>query len=227
MARSILWRSVMRRLSTATAAIALAALALGIAVIPLQAPLFTRILASQYSLADDAGLPPETMLGVAENVRAFVVEGEGELPTQVEGRPGFDGEATAHLVDVRVVLKGGRMATLVLAAALALWGLVSAKRGRAARAGDVMRSAAVATVALPLAAAVGGMADFDGLFAAFHGLFFTSGTWVFPADSLLIRTFPEPFWIAAGIAWAVLVGVIAACYWLTGAWLGRFGGPQS
>ena len=28
--------------------------------------------------------------------------------------------------------------------------------------------------------------DFDGLFAAFHSLFFQAGTWTFPYDSLLI-----------------------------------------
>ena len=52
--------------------------------------------------------------------------------------------------------------------------------------------------------------DFDTFFAAFHGLFFRSGTWTFPYDSMLIRLFPERFWIASGVAWATLTGAGAA-----------------
>jgi uncharacterized membrane protein len=37
-------------------------------------------------------------------------------------------------------------------------------------------------------------------FLAFHELFFEPGTYLFPADSDLIRLFPEPFWFDAALA---------------------------
>ena len=43
--------------------------------------------------------------------------------------------------------------------------------------------------------------DFNGLFAAFHGLFFQEGTWTFPWDSLLICMYPLDFWVAMGCIW--------------------------
>ena len=63
-----------------------------------------------------------------------------------------------------------------------------------------------------LVAAGTAVLDFDTFFSAFHGLFFEPGTWTFPSDSVLIRLFPEAFWIAAGASWATLVLVAAAGY---------------
>ena len=34
--------------------------------------------------------------------------------------------------------------------------------------------------------------------------------------ALLIRLFPEPFWVASGVWWAGLVLMIAAIYWMVG-----------
>jgi hypothetical protein len=33
--------------------------------------------------------------------------------------------------------------------------------------------------------------------------FFADGTWTFAADSLLICTYPEAYWLGMAIAWAV------------------------
>ncbi len=64
---------------------------------------------------------------------------------------------------------------------------------------------------------VAATSDFDTFFSAFHGLFFSAGTWTFSYDSLLIRTFPEPFWVTAGAVWGGLVlagaGVLALVAW--------------
>ena len=79
--------------------------------------------------------------------------------------------------------------------------------------------AAVSAVFVLLAAAAA-VLDFSAFFTAFHGLFFEAGTWTFPYDSLLIRLFPESFWVAAGVGWAaarahdrggVLDSGVAAC----------------
>lgn len=58
--------------------------------------------------------------------------------------------------------------------------------------------------------------SFDTAFAAFHALFFATGTWQFSADSNLIRLFPEPFWFDASllaggsiVAGALLAALVA------------------
>lgn len=43
--------------------------------------------------------------------------------------------------------------------------------------------------------------DFNGFFACLHGLFFADGSWMFPADSLLIEMYPQGFWVGMGTVW--------------------------
>ena len=55
--------------------------------------------------------------------------------------------------------------------------------------------------------------DFDGLFAAFHSLFFQAGTWTFPYDSLLITLYPTAFgwaWAASGLQLLALPALSAS-----------------
>ena len=40
--------------------------------------------------------------------------------------------------------------------------------------------------------------NFTALFTFFHQLFFPQGNWMFPADSLLIQTFPADFFVKVG-----------------------------
>lgn len=197
----------MRRLASLLVGLAFAILVLGIALFPLTQPAFTRIVAGRYSLADEAGLPKARMLAVAEQVRRFVVDGDrgDELPATVDGRPGFDEAAVSHLLDVRRVLSGAQLVTGLLAAFVTVWIGVEVARHRTNQIASAMNVGAVLCVVLVALAGVAGLVDFEKLFAAFHGLFFAAGTWTFPSDSLLIQTFPEPFWAVAGATWAVLV----------------------
>lgn len=211
----------MRRVGIAFAGLALAVLALGIAVLPLQSPVFTRVLSARTSLAREAGLSSTRMSQVAEQVRAFVIAGVGELPAQVDGRPGFDEAAVSHLVDVRGVLFGARTATGLLAGALTVWMGVAVFTRRTAAIAAALRVGAALAVGLVVVAGVFAATSFDAFFSAFHGLFFASGTWTFPADSLLIETFPEPFWTWAAVGWAVCVMAVAGVYVGLGGWLGR------
>ncbi len=196
----------MRHFATALVGLALALLLVGLALIPLTQPPFTRVLAERFSLARDAALPPSRMLEVAEQVRAFVVGPEGPtLPAVVDGRPGFDESAVSHLDDVRRVISSARLVTWGLAIALALWLGVLIARRRLDRVAAALSAGAVWCVVLVVVAALAGTLDFDALFSAFHGVFFAEGTWTFPSDSLLIQTFPEQFWAAAAAAWALIV----------------------
>ena len=206
----------MRRAATVLVGIALAALVLGVSVSLLTGHAFTRLLASRYSLAAEAGLPRERMLDVAEHVRAFVVDGDAQtLPATVDGRPGFDAAAVSHLLDVRQVLDSARIVTGLLSALLTIWLGVHIARKRTQGIAAALRAGAITSTVIVVLAAVIAVSDFESFFSAFHRLFFTSGTWTFSYDSLLIQTFPEPFWVTAGLAWGGLVLVLAAALWAT------------
>lgn len=211
----------MRRTTRALIAIALVAFAIGMSLMPLQTPLVTRTLVARVGDAQTAGLSIERVIVTAESVRRFVVSGSGSLPETVDGRPGFDAAAVAHLIDVRRVLGGARVTVAALGVFLALVIGAGVRRRRFDDLEHALRLAAVLTASLPAMGLLVALLDFDRFFAGFHALFFAAGTWVFPADSLLILTFPETFWVVCGVAWALLVGVFAAGYSVAGAVLRR------
>jgi integral membrane protein (TIGR01906 family) len=211
----------MRAVSTILGGLALAVLVVGLALLPLLHPTFTKLVAERYSLSQEAGLPQSRMLSIAEMVREFVVDGDVDtLPATVDGRPGFDEAAVSHLRDVRRVLDAARVFTGVLAAAIAIWIAVEMARGRFATIASAMLAAAAFCVGIVVLGAVAGTMDFEALFTWFHGLFFSAGTWEFPADSLLIQVFPEGFWLTAGEAWAALV-LLGGAVLGVGGWMMR------
>jgi len=200
-----------RRLATALVGLALAVLVVGLALAVLTQPFLTRTLSSRYSLAEEAGLPRERMLAVAEQVRSFVAGPDGmTLPSVVDGRPGFDGSAVSHLADVRSVIAGARLVTWSIAILLVVWLGVQVVRRRFDRIAQALRAGAIWCAVLVVLAAVAGMLDFEALFSAFHGIFFAEGTWTFASDSLLIQAFPESFWAVAAGLWAGLILLGAA-----------------
>jgi hypothetical protein len=188
--------------------LAVAVFLLGVSVLTLTAPAFTAIVAPRTSLAAEAGLPPARMLAIAQQVRLFVVDPDAPpLPATVDGRAGFDVGAVSHLIDVRNVLAGVRTITGVLALVLAIVIGLEVARKRTDRIAHGLYAGAITSVVLVVLAVTAATSNFDAFFSAFHGLFFKAGTWTFSADSLLIQTFPEPFWMTAGAAWGTLVAL--------------------
>ena len=207
----------MRRIATALVGLTIAVLVVGLTLVPLTQPFFTRALAERYSLASAAGLSQTRMLDVAEQVRAFVAEPrDSMLPAEVDGRTGFDASAVSHLVDVRNVITAAFIFTWGLAIALAVWVWAKVGSGQLDRVVSALRAGAVWCAVLVVLAALAGLLNFDALFSAFHGLFFAEGTWTFAADSLLIQTFPEQFWATAAAVWAAFVLLGAAALALLG-----------
>jgi integral membrane protein (TIGR01906 family) len=152
-----------------------------------------------------------------------VVDGDGQtLPAQVDGRDGFDEAAVSHLIDVRRVIAASRIASGVLALLLALGLAIEVAHKRTDRIADTLLAGAIWSVALVVLAVVAATMDFESFFSAFHGLFFSAGTWTFSYDSLLIQTFPEPFWVTAGAVWGGLV-LLSAGLLAAGAWALRRG----
>ena len=195
---------------------------IGVSVISLTAPAFTRIVASRTSLSEQAGLPLPRMLQIADQVRLFVVDADAApLPSTVDARPGFDSGAVAHLADVRTVLSGIRALTGALAAVLAVVIGTEVARKRTDRIAEALFAGAIASIVSVVLAALAAAVNFDAFFSTFHGLFFRAGTWTFPADSLLIQTFPERFWMTAGAALGILVALGASMMGVIGGLLRR------
>jgi integral membrane protein (TIGR01906 family) len=200
-----------RLAETAVAAILWATVAGGTAVVALTLPAYTSTMSRALDIPRTAGLPVADVARLSDSVRALVADPDYDpLPSSWAGLPAFDESAVSHLLDVRGVIALARTATGIAALLLATWVAYCVLRRRLGRMRAGMRAGAVLTGALIAFGAIAAMADFSWFFTAFHGLFFASGTWTFPSDSLLIRLFPERFWMASGVAWAVLTAAGAA-----------------
>lgn len=209
------------RLEKLLLALVVSVLIAGASVTIASQPWLTRLLSRQHSVDATSALTEERTLELAEQVRTYVVDGEGALPTTVDGQAGFEPEAVAHLDDVREVLGLVRLITLTGAAAVVLWAVASFRRGTVARFASGLRAGAVIPPLLIVLAVLVALIDFSAFFAWFHSLFFADGTWTFSAESLLIRLFPQGFWEGAGLWVGGLVGVFSVLVWVLAAWLGR------
>jgi len=199
------------RLEAAVAAVVIAVAVVGLALLPITTPQYVRALVIAVGSEGLTSLGKEGTLDAAESVRRFVTDRSAPgLPATLDGAPAFDADAVSHLADVRAVLLPARVLALVAGSLACVWCLVRARTGAGRRAvGAALRGAGWLLVAGGSLALVAGALDFDAFFAWFHSLLFEAGTWVFPADALLIRLFPLRFWIAAGATWAGLVLVAA------------------
>jgi integral membrane protein (TIGR01906 family) len=203
----------------------LSVLVLGLSVAVLVQPWFTGVVSPRTSEYSTAGVTPERGLELAQGVREYVAgtsaDVDQDLPSSIDGRPGFDEAARSHLADVANVISRARLLTGLVGGALTVWLLVEVVRRRTRGVADGLRMGAYLSAGFVVVAVVAGLTSFDWLFTAFHGVFFDPGTWTFPADSLLIQLFPEPFWIAAAVSWAALVLLGALLLWLSALWLDR------
>jgi len=203
--------AVLRVGETVLATLLWVVLCVGSSALALTVPVYTSALVQALGVPAASGLSTPDVVHLSGAVRALVADTEFDpLPVTWKGQPAFDAAASSHLHDVRSVISGARLATGGAALLLAAYvgACVGSRRFARLRAG--MRAAAWVLVAAVVLAALAAFSDFEALFAFFHSLFFASGTWTFPGDSLLIRLFPEPFWIASGASWAALVLFSAA-----------------
>ena len=121
----------------------------------------------------------------------------------------FSPETVSHLDDCHKLLTGAfpYIAAIAIAAlaSLVFTGVTGGKHR--------MRGVLVAAGAIVLAAfvclGIWAIIDFQGLFAALHGLFFSAGSWIFPYDSLLICALPTEFWMGMAVIWLAVSSVVS------------------
>ncbi len=195
---------------TVVVAVLWAAVAVGLAALALTIPVFTTATSQWLDVPTSAGLSTAETLRLSGAVRSLVSDRRFDpLPAEYRGHPAFDAQAVSHLMDVRAVIGGARVATGAAAALLAIWVGWRVGRRRWARLRSGMIAGGWLTLGAVLLAAATAVMDFETFFAWFHGLLFKSGTWTFPEDSLLIRLFPERFWVTAGLAWGAIAALTA------------------
>lgn len=112
-------------------------------------------------------------------------------------------DALSHLQDCTPIFTTGRISTGVVGA-FGIVGLIAIGflAGRK-RVGKTLIAASALVVGVLAALGIWAFVDFDGLFTWMHTLFFAQGSWLFDANSLLIRLFPEAFWAAMAGLWIV------------------------
>ena len=206
------------RIESALAGVLVALAVLGLALLPVASRPVVGVLVGAVDASATSGLDPVLTRQTAEAVRRFVLDPDAPaLPAKVGGRPGFDADAVAHLIDVRNVMVPARTLTIVLVVAIAAWFVLRSRSAAGKRiVGGALTSGGLVLLGAGGIAAFAGLIDFPALFAWFHTLFFAEGTWLFPSDALLIGVFPLPFWVAAGALWASLVLLLAAALVIAG-----------
>lgn len=133
-----------------------------------------------------------------------------ELLAQAPDEYALDEAALAHLDDVNEVTSRFFMPILG-AAVLAGFCIMAGYRMFGSRmVARALIGAGAVVLAVLAVLGIWGIFGFNGLFSGMHALFFQSGTWVFPVDSLLICMYPQTFWMGMGAVWLSISCLLAA-----------------
>ena len=124
----------------------------------------------------------------------------------------YSEETVSHLDDCYNLVRAS-VPWAIAIAIIAFAGLVfTGVTGGPRRTHAVLIAAGALVIAAFAALGIWAIVDFAGLFAAFHSLFFSAGSWVFPYDSLLICALPTEFWMGMGAVWlatSVLLSILS------------------
>ncbi|MGN0301333.1 MAG: DUF1461 domain-containing protein [Anaerotardibacter sp.] len=125
-------------------------------------------------------------------------------------------DAISHLKDCTPVFQTVAISTGVVGA-FGIAGLIALflLQGRKT-AGQTLQVASLITIGIIVGLALWALLDFDSLFTFMHSCFFTEGTWLFDARSLLIQLFPENFWAAMAFLWGISSIIISLIAYLLG-----------
>ena len=117
---------------------------------------------------------------------------------KVSDRYALDADAVSHLEDCNGLITGLSSYLGMIGVAALIIALVLGFRKQFAALAFMLRMGSALLLAVLVVLGLWGVIDFNGLFAAFHSLFFVDGTWTFNYDSLLISMYPIDFWMGMG-----------------------------
>ena len=162
-------------------------------------PLFLQV---EYNLpgfpTDPYGFTREQRLYFSKISVDYLLNNEGIefLQNQKidEGTPLYNARELSHMLDVKILVKNMLAAWSGL---LLIWLLLLVLAWRGKWLLDFLLAVSNGgwlTLGLILFLLTAVLVDFDGLFTAFHHLFFVGDTWLFYYSDSLIRLFPMRFW---------------------------------
>ena len=132
---------------------------------------------------------------------------------KVSDRYALDADAVSHLEDCNGLITGLSSYLGMIGVAALIIALVLGFRKQFAALAFMLRMGPALLLAVLVVLGLWGLVDFNGLFAAFHSLFFVEGTWTFNYDSLLISMYPIDFWMGMGAVWVgSAIGVVLLCF---------------
>ena len=132
---------------------------------------------------------------------------------KVSDRYALDADAGSHLEDCNGLITGLSSYLGMIGVAALIIALVLGFRKQFAALAFMLRMGPALLLAVLVVLGLWGLVDFNGLFAAFHSLFFVEGTWTFNYDSLLISMYPIDFWMGMGAVWVgSAIGVGLLCF---------------
>lgn len=132
---------------------------------------------------------------------------------KVSDRYALDADAVSHLEDCNGLTTGLSSYLGMIGVAALIIALVLGFRKQFAALAFMLRMGPALLLAVLVVLGLWGLVDFNGLFAAFHSLFFVEGTWTFNYDSLLISMYPIDFWMGMGAVWVgSAIGVGLLCF---------------
>ncbi|MEW5897090.1 MAG: DUF1461 domain-containing protein [Nanoarchaeota archaeon] len=99
----------------------------------------------------------------------------------------------SHLEDVRKVMKV--IDYFFYVSLLIVTATLTFHRKNKEKTKKLLKYGGITAVLFVLAVLLFSLVSFDISFTLFHQVFFPQGNWIFPADSLLIRTFPLEFFV--------------------------------
>ena len=140
---------------------------------------------------------------------------------KVSDRYALDADAVSHLEDCNGLITGLSSYLGMIGVAALIIALVLGFRKQFAALAFMLRMGPALLLAVLVVLGLWGLVDFNGLFAAFHSLFFANGTWTFSYDSLLITMYPPEFWIGMGAVWLAATGLLSIASIVVGALLRR------
>lgn len=184
-------------------------------------PYPTHAFASMCVRDDISSASHDELVEVADQTLAYCNgDSDAELPLGDDYTISYTEDVMGHLDDVTVFFTGMKaiavvsaLAIVLLAACMVASARKARRKGSVYKVSDVMGRLAsrsmlagdAVVAALLLVIAVAAIVDFNSIFNLLHSLFFASGSWTFPSDSLLICALPESFWMAMALLWAFLL----------------------
>jgi integral membrane protein (TIGR01906 family) len=111
-----------------------------------------------------------------------------------DGTPLYNERELSHMLDVKILVKQMITAWTIMSG---IYVILLAWAWRREWMPDLLRAlgrGGIWTIGLVVMVLVGVAVSFNGLFTAFHRIFFTGNTWLFLFSDSLIRLFPIPFW---------------------------------